>query len=260
MVRPFRPPTPPAQRPCSLEGVKLPWQKSASNGGSTTSEQPQSAGEDAAQNAQGSTEATPKYPKGYTPPKGRPTPKRVDQEIKRGVVRDPNALSPAQLKQRNKDLKKTMSKDEWKAHKKKQREHNRAASRELQAKIDAGDERYLMERDKGEVRRYVRNWVDSRRFFNNYVMPLALVLLVVLLLGTWLPRLASALSVITLVFMFAIFIEAFIIGKRANDAARTKFPDTTETGFGLGMYAFSRATQPRTWRSPKPQVPLGSKV
>ena len=259
-VRHLRPPTAPGAAPCSLEDVKLPWQKPAPTGGSTKIEQPESAGEDAAQSTQVSADQAPKHPKGYTPPKGRPTPKRVDQEIKRGVVRDPNALSPAQLKQRNKDLKKTMSKDEWKAHKKQQREDNRAASRELQAKIDAGDERYLMERDKGEARRYVRDWVDARRFFNNYVMPLALVLLVILLLGTWLPRLASALSVVTLIFMLAIFIEAFIIGKRANDAVRTKFPDTTETGFGLGMYAFSRATQPRSWRSPKPQVALGSKV
>lgn len=245
--------------PCSLGGVKLPWQKSeqTAEAGSTKAELPQTDNAPAADTPEAAEQ---KLPKGYTPPKGKPTPKRLDQEIKRGVVRDPNAATPAQIRQREKELKKSMTKEEWKAHKKEVREQNRARNREMQAKIDSGDERYLMERDKGEVRRYVRNWVDSRRFFNNYVMPLALVLLVVLLLGTWLPRLASALSVITLVFMFAIFIEAFIIGKRANDAARTKFPDTTETGFGLGMYAFSRATQPRTWRSPKPQVPLGSKV
>lgn len=244
---------------CSLGGVKLPWQKSEqASGGSTKLELPENA-----QHADGAAAATPeetKLPKGYTPPKGRPTPKRHDQEVKRGVVRDPDALTPAQQQQRNKELKKSMSKEEWKAYKKEQRERNRAANREMQARIDAGDERYLMDRDRGPVRRYVRDWVDSRRFLNNYVMPMALVLLVILIIGTWLPQVASVLSMITLVFMLAILVEAVIIGRRANAAVRAKFPDTTETGFGLGTYAFSRATQPRSWRSPKPQVALGQKV
>lgn len=202
----------------------------------------------------------PTYPKGYTPPKGRPTPKRHEQEIKRGVLRDPDALTPAQRSQRNKDLKASMTKEEWKAYKKEQRAENRRANREMQARMDAGDERYLMDRDKGEVRRYVRDWVDARRFFTNYVMPVALVLLLVMLIGTWMPRVATALSALTMVFILAIFIEAFIIGIRANKAVRAKFPETTDTGFGLGMYAFSRANQPRNWRSPKPQVAIGEKV
>ena len=204
-------------------------------------------------------QAEKKLPKGYTPPKGRPTPKRIDQEIKRGVVRDPNAATPAQIRQREKELKKTMSKEEWKAHKKQVREENRARNREMQARIDAGDERYLSERDRGEVRGFVRDWVDSKRFFNNYVMPVALILVVVMFLGTWLPRLAAALSIATLLFILTIFIEGFIIGSRANRAVRAKFPDA-DTGFGIGMYAFSRATQPRNWRTPKPRVAVGAKV
>ena len=238
---------------CSLEGVKLPWQKSE--------EQPEQQAEVAGEAASISeAQPEPTYPKGYTPPKGRPTPKRHEQEIKRGVIRDPDALTPAQRSQRNKDLKASMTKEEWKAYKTEQRAENRRANREIQARIDAGDERYLMDRDKGEIRRYVRDWVDARRFFSNYVMPVALVLLLVMLIGTWMPRVATVLSGLTMVFILAIFIEAFIIGIRANKAVRAKFPETTETGFGLGMYAFSRANQPRNWRSPKPQVAIGAKV
>ncbi|MCG7279385.1 DUF3043 domain-containing protein [Corynebacterium imitans] len=235
--------------------MKFPWQKSEQN-----TEQQAEAG--AVDDGTSISEAQPEptYPKGYTPPKGRPTPKRHEQEIKRGVIRDPDALTPAQRSQRNKDLKASMTKEEWKAYKKEQRAENRRANREIQARIDAGDERYLMDRDKGEIRRYVRDWVDARRFFNNYVMPVALVLLLVMLIGTWMPRVATVLSGLTMVFILAIFIEAFIIGIRANKAVRAKFPETTETGFGLGMYAFSRASQPRNWRSPKPQVAIGAKV
>lgn len=202
-----------------------------------------------------------KLPKGYTPPKGRPTPKRIDQEIKRGVVRDPNALTPAQQNQRRKELKSSMSKDEWKAYRKKEREERRALNRETQARIDAGDERYLMDRDKGQVRRYVRDWVDSRHFLNNWFMPLALVILLLTFVVTFAsPQVANIISGVSMVFMLMVVVEAFIIGRSANKAVRRKFPDSGETGFGLGMYAFSRATQPRKWRSPKPQVAAGSKV
>ena len=244
--------------PCSLGGVKLPWQKSeqTAEAGSTKAELPQTDNAPAADTPEASEQ---KLPKGYTPPKGKPTPKRLDQEIKRGVVRDPNAATPAQIRQREKELKKSMTKEEWKAHKKQVREENRARNREMQAKIDSGDERYLMERDKGEERRFIRDWVDSQRFFNNYVMPMALVLLVVMLIGTWLPRVAAALLLVSLLFIVTIFIEGIIIGIRANRAVRAKFPEAN-TGFSLGMYAFSRATQPRNWRSPKPRVALGTKV
>lgn len=244
--------------PCSLGGVKLPWQKSeqTAEAGSTKAELPQTDNAPAADTPEAAEQ---KLPKGYTPPKGKPTPKRLDQEIKRGVVRDPNAATPAQIRQREKELKKSMTKEEWKAHKKEVREENRARNREMQAKIDSGDERYLMERDKGEERRFIRDWVDSQRFFNNYVMPMALVLLIVMLIGTWLPRVAAALSLVSLLFIVTIFIEGIIIGIRANRAVRAKFPEVN-TGFSLGMYAFSRATQPRNWRSPKPRVALGAKV
>lgn len=199
-------------------------------------------------------------PKGYTPPKGRPTPKRHEQEVKRGVVRDPNAMSKPQQAQKRKELKASMSKEEWKDYKKRERTERREQNKEIQARMDAGDERYLMDRDKGEIRRYVRDWVDSRRFLSNYMMPAMVVLLAIMILGMFFPRVAEILSLVSMVFIVGIFTEAFFIGRRANRAVRRKFPETTETGFGLGMYAYSRASQPRGWRTPKPQVEIGSKV
>lgn len=234
--------------------MKLPWQKSE------TAADAETLSTDTSAETAAAAEPEPQYPKGYTPPKGKPTPKRHDQEVKRGVVRDPNAATPAQQAQRRKELKQSMSKEEWKAYKQQEREERRKASREMQQRIDAGDDRYLMERDRGEVRRYVRDWVDSRRLFNNYAMPFAMVLLAVMFIGTFLPRLAAALSIVTFIFVVTIFLEAFIVGKRVNSDVHKKFPGTTDTGFALGMYAWTRASQMRSWRSPKPQVALGQKV
>lgn len=283
---------------CSLECVKLPWQKSdapaadgsAATGGSTkldlgdattpsratsakaasTSKLAKTAKKNpGARNGNASAdrpsrdEAQEKgksLPKGYTPPKGRPTPKRHDQEVKRGVVRDPNAMTKPQQAQKRKELKASMSKEEWKDYKKRERVERREHNKEIQARMDAGDERYLMDRDKGEIRRYVRDWVDSRRFLSNYMLPAMVVLLAIMILGMFLPRVAEILSLVSMVFIIGIFVEAFLIGRRANRAVREKFPETHETGFGLGMYAYSRASQPRGWRTPKPKVEAGSKV
>ncbi|MEX3504471.1 DUF3043 domain-containing protein [Corynebacterium sp. LK2510] len=243
-------------------GVKLPWQKSeAPASGSTKVDLGDtSAPESAHGGAARESGAERALPKGYTPPKGRPTPKRQEQEIKRGVIRDPDALTPAQRRQRDKELKKSMSKAEWKEHKRAQREEARRSNKEIQARIDAGDDRFVLDRDKGEVRRFVRDWVDARRFLNNYVMFAALVMLLIWFLGSFVPQLSAFMSLLSMVFIVAVFAEAVLIGKRANTAVRERFPDTTDTGFGLGMYAFSRASQPRKWRSPKPRVAVGDKV
>jgi hypothetical protein len=243
-----------------VEAVKLPWQKSDSSTETSSS------------TGVGSTAATPettdavetpeevKYPRGYTPPKGRPTPTRREQEIAAGVIRDPNAASSHQAAQRRKELKKSLSKAEWKEYKQKEREENRERNREYQKRMNAGDERYLPETDRGPERRYVRDWVDSRRSFNNYVMPIALGLLVVMFIGMVAPIVANVLSIAAMAVILIFFIEGIMIGRGANRAVRAKFPETSVTGFGLGMYAYSRSTQLRRWRTPKPRVELGDKV
>lgn len=256
-------------RPCSLESVKLPWQKTdatdAAAGGSTKVDLAEHKSEVTSTTSTASTDGAKnapekKLPKGYTPPKGRPTPKRHDQEVKRGVIRDPNAMSTPQAAQKRKELKKSMSKEEWKDYKKQERAQRRAQNKELQAKMDAGEEAYLMDRDKGKVRKYVRDWVDSRRFISNYIMPAAFVMLLIMLIGQFVPQMAAVLSTLSMIFIATVLAEAFIIGRKANKAVKEKFPEENDTGFGLGMYAFSRASQPRNWRTPKPQVALGSKV
>lgn len=240
--------------------MKLPWQKSDSSPDASSSAGADStrAASETGEVAEASAEVT--YPKGYTPPKGRPTPTRREQEIAAGVIRDPNAAPPAQAAQRRKELKKSMSKEEWKAYKRKEREENRERNRQYQERMNAGDERYLPQNDRGPERRYVRDWVDSRRFVNNFVMPIALGLLVVMVIGTFAPLIANVLSIAAMAVILIFFIEGVIIGRGANKAVRAKFPETTATGFGLGMYAYSRATQLRNWRTPKPQVEIGATV
>lgn len=244
--------------------VKLPWQKPDDSPSNETPSTPGSVpgAETADAVAAGDAVQQEKLPKGYTPPKGRPTPRRREVEIERGVLRDPSGVprNQSEAAARRKELKKSMSKEEWKDYKRKEREETRRRQREAQAAMDRGEEKFLLPRDKGEVRRYVRDWVDSRRFVSNAVMPVALVVLLVMLLGSWLPTLANVISLGAMVLILIFLIEGIWLGKSVNKSVRAKFPGTTETGFALGFYAYSRATQPRKWRTPKPRVKIGDQV
>ncbi|MGP6172771.1 DUF3043 domain-containing protein [Corynebacterium sp. A21] len=232
--------------------MKLPWQKNEDTPEDLSSAENTSAVEDASGN---------QFPKGYTPPKGRPTPKRREVEVERGVIRPAGGTqSPQSLRKRRKEMKASMSSAEWKELKRKERDENRKRQRESQSRMDSGDEKYLLPRDQGPERRFIRDWVDSRTFINGMVMPVALVLLVVMLVGTWAPTFANLVSTFAMVLIVVFAIEGVILGRRASAATRQKFPNTSLGGFTMGFYAYSRTTQPRRWRTPKPQVKAGSKI
>ena len=246
--------------------MKLPWQKSddsSPESPDTPAKQPGAGAEqpavDQAADQPAADQPEQRLPRGYTPPKGRPTPKRREVEIERGIIRDPSGIprNSAQAASKRKQLKKSMTKGEWKEYRQKEREETRSRQREAQAAMDRGEEKYLMPRDKGPERRFVRDWVDSRRFINKAVMPVALILLVIMLLGTWLPTLANIMSLGAMALMVVFFIEGVWLGRSVNKAVRAKFPGTAATGFGLGFYAYSRVTQPRKWRSPRARLNIG---
>ncbi|MFT4088851.1 MAG: DUF3043 domain-containing protein, partial [Gordonia sp. (in: high G+C Gram-positive bacteria)] len=51
-----------------------------------------------------------------------------------------------------------------------------------------------------------------------------------------------------------------ILGRTINKRVVEAFPDTTDTGFKLGFYGFTRAMQLRMMRAPRPRVAVGDKV
>lgn len=204
----------------------------------------------------------PRPSKAYTPKKGRPTPSRKQAERQPGTFesRYTPRESWKESRKKRKELKASMSADEWKAYKQEQKEQRRAHRREAQAAMDRGEERYLLERDRGEHKRFIRDYVDSRRYASNFVMPVALVLLVVMFIGQWAPAFASAVSIGAMLLLFALFIEGIVLGRSVARLTKERFPEVDESNLKLGFYAYSRATQPRRWRTPKPRVELGTKV
>jgi hypothetical protein len=120
----------------------------------------------------------------------------------------------------------------------------------------AGDERYLMPRDRGPVKAYIRDVVDSRPHIMGLFMPLALVVVLSLLVPV--PAAQQYLSLFSLVALATMIIEGIFLGVSITRKAREKFPDEQINALATGWYAFTRASQLRKMRIPKPRVERGA--
>jgi hypothetical protein len=122
----------------------------------------------------------------------------------------------------------------------------------------AGDEKYLLARDQGPVKAYVRDLVDSRRHLAGAFMPLALMVIVVLLVPS--PFVQQYSSLVSMAMLLAIIVEGVLLGRTVKRRVRERFPRASESGTSLGFYAMTRATQLRRLRVPKPRVGPGDPI
>ena len=187
-----------------------------------------------------------------TAPKGKPTPKR--NQGKRGPVA-PAPMTAAEARRRRKEMGAKLTREERKADK----IARRADMTERREKMMAGEDAYLLPRDKGPVRRFVRDVVDSRRNVLGLFMPSALGLIFVML-AVPSVQVQRLLSPAMLVLVLIMVIDGFLVGRKVNKLVDEKFPDNTESGWKLGFYAASRASQLRRMRAPRPQVNRGDSV
>ena len=122
----------------------------------------------------------------------------------------------------------------------------------------AGDDKYLMARDRGPVKAYIRDVVDSRPHLMGLFMPLAgLVLISAVFPVVAVQQYMSLFSLIALLVMVT---EGVLLGVNTTRKVRAKFPDEQIGGLATGWYAFTRASQLRRLRIPKPRVKRGAKV
>jgi hypothetical protein len=146
-----------------------------------------------------------------------------------------------------------LSRDERRAEK----TASRARLTDRRARMMAGEEAYLLPRDQGPVRRYVRDVVDSRRNVLGLFMPIALTLMFITF---GVPQLQVYMSPGMLFLMILMGIDGVVLGRKVSGMVDAKFPDNTESRWKIGLYAAGRASQMRRMRTPKPQVDRGSKV
>jgi Protein of unknown function (DUF3043) len=190
-----------------------------------------------------------------TDPKGRPTPKRdtARRNSRKGPVA-PAPMTAAEARVRRKSLAgPKLSREERSAA----RAASRARMSNRRERMMAGEEAYLLPRDQGPLRRYVRDVVDSRRNVLGLFMPSTLALMFIMF---GVPQLQLYISPAMLILMVIMSIDGLILGRKVNKLVDAKFPTNTESRWKLGLYAASRASQMRRMRTPRPQLKHGSSV
>ncbi|WP_067655092.1 DUF3043 domain-containing protein [Nocardia harenae] len=183
--------------------------------------------------------------------KGRPTPRRRDAEARR---RGPVAPAPMTSKEARARRKANRGS---RADRREAAAERRAAAQDRRERMLAGEDKYLLPRDRGPVRAHVRDIVDARRNLVGLFMPMALVLILSMFAA---PGLQTIVTLAMLVMMAFMIVEGVFLGRIINNRVRERYPDTTDTGFKLGWYAFVRASQIRKMRAPKPRLSPGDPV
>jgi hypothetical protein len=166
--------------------------------------------------------------------KGRPTPTRREAEAARAARAKPTRTRREALKR------------------------DRAASREARLRsrqaLMSGDERALPARDQGPVRRYVRDFVDSRRTAAEFFFWIAIVVLA----GSFIRPVAAYVTLFWMIALIVIVIDSMMLAVRLKSALKRKFPD--ESLRGTTSYGLLRAMQIRRLRLPPPKVKPGATI
>ena len=165
--------------------------------------------------------------------KGRPTPSRKEAEAA--------AKARAKVPRTRRELMQA------------QRGARSESGKSVRAAMKSGDERYLLARDKGPVRRFIRDFVDSRFSFVELMVPL---LIVTLLLGySGSPYLVGIGNTVLLGTVLLVVLDILLMRFRLRRELARRFPD--EPTKGTTYYAIMRALQMKFMRMPKAQVKIG---
>ncbi|WP_030443286.1 DUF3043 domain-containing protein [Actinoplanes subtropicus] len=177
-------------------------------------------------------------PKSYTPSKrelGQATPKR------QSTARKVNAEAPANRREAMKQM----------------RERQKVERAEAAEGMRAGDERYLLARDRGPERKLVRNVIDSRRTVGTWFFGGALIVLVGSTVRVPAVQLAS--NLLWALLAIAVIVDSVLISRKVKRLVKERFPKTQQRMGSLQLYGVMRGLTFRRMRMPKPQVNLGDK-
>ncbi|TPG18335.1 DUF3043 domain-containing protein [Pedococcus bigeumensis] len=159
--------------------------------------------------------------------KNRPTPKRKDQEA---ANRRPLVVT---------DRKAARDTDKVK---------RREAQLKQRAAMATGDDAHLPARDKGPVRRYIRDYIDARWNLGEFMLPVMIVVLALSFIR--IPALFAIVSISVYGLLLAAAVDGFLMWRRLKKQLIAKFGED-KVGRGLAMYAVMRGFQIRRSRMPK---------
>ena len=162
------------------------------------------------------------------PGKGHATPTRRERE-----AANLRPLVQSDRKAANKDARAKLS-----------QERDRA-----RAGMANGEERYLLLKDKGPQRRFIRDYIDARFSIGEILIPTLFVFVIL----SGIPAIAVWVTIGMYVYLFASILDAVIVGALITKKLGAKFGESNVQK-GTRLYAAMRAVQLRVMRLPKPQV------
>ena len=165
--------------------------------------------------------------------KGRPTPTRKEAE----ALAKAKARTPRTRKELAARAREVRTED----------------SRKIRAAMKTGDERYLLPRDKGPERRFIRDYVDSRFSIVELLIPLLILTLILGYSGA--PALMQASQVVMLATFLFVFVDLVLLRFRLRKELDRRFPE--ESHRGTTWYAMMRSLQMKFMRMPKAKVKIG---
>ena len=130
------------------------------------------------------------------------------------------------------------------------------SSQRVRSAMKSGDERYFLERDKGPVRSFIRDFVDSRFSFIELMIPLLILTMVLGYSGN--PSLKGMGNTILLGTMLLVVVDMLFMRRRMRRELARRFPD--ESMQGTTYYAVMRSLQMKFMRLPKPKVKIGQQL
>jgi hypothetical protein len=180
--------------------------------------------------------ATPPAEESRAAGKGRPTPSRKEAEAA--------AKARAKPPRGRKELAAA------------QRSGRTESSQRVRQGMRNGEEKYLLARDKGPVRRFIRDYVDSRFGFIELIIPLLVVTMVLGYSGiSGAARIGNAVLLGSILLVIA---DILMLRFRLRRQLAARFPD--EPTKGTTYYAMTRAMQMKFMRLPKSQVKVGQEL
>ncbi|WP_285786837.1 DUF3043 domain-containing protein [Micromonospora sp. NBRC 101691] len=169
-------------------------------------------------------------PRGYTPAKGRETPKRPTAN--RRVAAATKPLSKEEAKERR---------------------------RRLRAEAAEEFRREGGPRDRGPERLLARNVVDSRRTVGTWFFGGALVVLI----GSSAampPTVRLVSNLLWAALAIGVVIDSILISRKIKKLVRERYPNTGQRMGSLYLYAIMRSITFRKMRAPAPRVNLGDPI
>ncbi len=137
-----------------------------------------------------------------------------------------------------------------------QRQAKTESSKQVRAAMKSGDERYLLARDKGPVRRFIRDYVDSRFSFVELMIPILIVTMVLGYSGN--SQLATVGNTLLFGMLLLVVLDLVLLRRRIRKQLAARFPD--ESVKGTTYYAVTRSLQMKFMRMPKPKVKIGQEL